>query len=97
VPAFPKLCHVKDEKFLEATTVIPPLRSEILVESFSRIVHQTWFEELSPEKYQYMSNYTDSVSLMGGSTGSTDEDAASFFEYALPPESLEAFHARGGA
>jgi hypothetical protein len=89
-----KLCHEKvGPKFVsKQLTIVPPLKSRDPNRIIPRIVHQTWFEELSREKYKYLSNYTESYRLSGWEHRFyTDEDAASFLSTHFPPEFLEVF------
>jgi mannosyltransferase OCH1-like enzyme len=57
-----------------------------------RIVHQTWFEELSSTKYPNMSRMVQSFARSGWEYKFyTDDEAASFLETHFPPEILEAY------
>ena len=57
-----------------------------------RIVHQTWFEELTPEKYPNMSRMTQSFQTSGWEYNFyTDDEAGDFLEKHFPPQVREAY------
>jgi hypothetical protein len=90
------LCHEKvDTKFLsKQLTVSPPLYSRDPNRLIPRIIHQTWFEELSREKYPNMSRLVESFRLSGWDYKFyADEDAASFLSTHFPAEVREAYDA----
>ena len=59
-----------------------------------RLVHQTWYEPLTPEKYPNMSRLQQSWKQSGWKhTFYDDAAAAKFLETHFPPPVLEAYHA----
>jgi hypothetical protein len=90
------LCHEKvDPKFVsKQLTVSPPLFARDPNRLIPRIIHQTWFEELSREKYPNMSRLVESFRLSGWEYKFyADEDAASFLSTHFPAEVREAYDA----
>lgn len=90
------LCHEKaDTKFLsKQLTISPPLFARDPNRLIPRIIHQTWFEELSREKYPNMSRLVESFRLSGWEYKFyADEDAASFLSTHFPAEVREAYDA----
>jgi hypothetical protein len=89
-----KLCHEKVEpKFVsKELTTRPPLKSRDPDRIIPRIIHQTWFEELSPDKYPNLSKYSESFRTSGWEYKFyTDEDAAGFMSAHFPPEFRDVF------
>jgi hypothetical protein len=90
------LCHEKvDTKFVsKQLTISPPLFARDPNRLIPRIIHQTWFEELSREKYPNMSRLVESFRLSGWEYKFYgDEDAASFLSTHFPAEVREAYDA----
>jgi hypothetical protein len=95
------LCHVTvEEKFVaKEVTIVPPLYSRDPSRLVPRIVHQTWFEEVTKEKYPNQSRLIESFKQSGWEYKFyTDEVARDFLNTHLPREVLEAYDAlRPGA
>jgi hypothetical protein len=90
------LCHEKvDTKFVsKQLTISPPLFARDPNRLIPRIIHQTWFEELSRDKYPNMSRLVESFRLSGWEYKFyADEDAASFLSTHFPSEVREAYDA----
>ena len=90
------LCYEKvDTKFVsKQLTISPPLFARDPNRLIPRIIHQTWFEELSREKYPNMSRLVESFRLSGWEYKFyADEDAASFLSTHFPAEVREAYDA----
>jgi hypothetical protein len=90
------LCHEKvDSKFVsKQLTISPPLFARDPNRLIPRIIHQTWFEELSRDKYPNMSRLVESFRLSGWEYKFyADEDAASFLSTHFPAEVREAYDA----
>jgi hypothetical protein len=87
-------CHVQVKpKFVaKELTIRPPVKSRDPDRIIPRVIHQTWFEELTPDKYEYLSNYTESFRSSGWDYKFyTDKDAANFLSTHFPPEFREVF------
>lgn len=95
------LCHEQVEpKFVaKKLTVTPPLYSRDPNRLIPRIVHQTWFENLSREKYPNMSRLVESFKRSGWEYKFySDDDAANFLSTHFPAEVRQAYDAlRPGA
>jgi hypothetical protein len=90
------LCVEKvDTKFVsKQLTISPPLFARDPDRLIPRVIHQTWFEELSREKYPNMSRLVESFRLSGWEYKFyADEDAASFLSTHFPAEVREAYDA----
>lgn len=90
------LCHeTVDAKFVaKQLTVRIPLYSRDPNRLVPRIIHQTWFEELSREKYPNMSRLVESFRQSGWEYKFwDDEQAASFLSTHFPAEVREAYDA----
>jgi mannosyltransferase OCH1-like enzyme len=88
------LCHVTVEtKFRAKTiTVFPPRYSRDATRLVPRIVHQTWFENVSKEKYPNMSRLIQSFQQSGWEYKFyTDEVARHMLEVHFPPEVVETY------
>mmetsp|Transcript_77505 Transcript_77505/g.116500 ORF Transcript_77505/g.116500 Transcript_77505/m.116500 type:complete len:750 (-) Transcript_77505:356-2605(-) len=95
------LCHVPvEEKFIsKELTVRPPLYARDPSRLIPRIVHQTWFEDVTPEKYPNMSRLIESFKQSGWEYKFyTDDEAGNFLSTHFPPEIRQAYDAlRPGA
>jgi len=88
------LCHVSvEEKFISKhLTVTPPVYAKDPSRLVPRIVHQTWFEDVTQDKYPNMSRLIESFKKSGWEYKFyTDEDAAQFLATHFPPEIREAY------
>jgi hypothetical protein len=83
----------------KALTVTPPLYSRDPNRLIPRIVHQTWFEKLSKEKYPNFVRLVESFRRSGWEYKFySDEDAANFLSTHFPAQVREAYDAlRPGA
>jgi hypothetical protein len=78
----------------ETWTVTPPTRIRNPHRIIPKIVHQTWFEPLTPEKYPNMSRLVESFKRSGWEYRFyADDDAAAFLKKHFPPAVLEAYEA----
>jgi hypothetical protein len=95
------LCHIPvEEKFVhKELTVRPPLYARDPSRLIPRIVHQTWFEDVTPEKYPNMSRLIESFKQSGWDYKFyTDDEARNFLSTHFPPELRQAYDAlRPGA
>lgn len=95
------LCREETEKKFVAKklTVTPPLYSRDPDRLVPRIIHQTYFEELSKTKYPNMSRLVESFKRSGWDYRFySDEDAQNFLSTHFPAEVREAYDAlRPGA
>jgi hypothetical protein len=95
------LCHVSvEEKFVSKRLIVtPPLYSRDPARIVPRIVHQTWYEDVTPEKYPNMSRLIESFKQSGWEYKFyTDDVAANFLSTHFPSEVREAYDAlRPGA
>jgi mannosyltransferase OCH1-like enzyme len=95
------LCHVSVEaKFVsKKLTVSPPLFARDQSRLVPRIIHQTWFEEVTKEKYPNMSRLIESFKQSGWEYKFyTDDNARQFLSTHFPREILQAYDAlRPGA
>lgn len=73
-------------------TITPPVYRRDPNRIIPRIVHQTWFEELDPEKYPNMSRLAQSFKMSGWEYKFyTDDVAGNFLSTHFPPEVREAY------
>lgn len=95
------LCREEPEKkFLaKELTVVPPRYSRNPNRLVPRIIHQTYFEELTKEKYPNMSRLVESLKRSGWDYRFySDDDARNFLSTHFPAEVREAYDAlRPGA
>jgi hypothetical protein len=95
------LCVEEPEKKFVAKqlTVIPPLYSRDPNRLVPRIIHQTYYEELTQEKYPNMSRLVESFKRSGWDYRFySDEDAQNFLSTHFPAEVRQAYDAlRPGA
>ena len=90
------LCHVTiEEKFISKDlTVIPPLYARDPSRIVPRIVHQTWFEDVEPDKYPNMSRMIESFKQSGWEYKFyTDDAAGNFLSTHFPAEVRQAYDA----
>lgn len=90
------LCKVRPpQKFISKEYwVTPPKFRKDLDRIIPRIIHQTWFEPVTPEKYPNMSRLIESWKRSGWEYRFYDDDAsAQFLSTHFPPEVREAFDA----
>jgi len=90
------LCKISvDEKFVSKELVVtPPLYRRDPTRLVPRIVHQTWFEDVSKEKYPNMSRLTESFKQSGWEYKFyTDDVAREILKTHFPKEVLEAYDA----
>ncbi|KAL3941594.1 MAG: hypothetical protein SGBAC_004068 [Bacillariaceae sp.] len=88
------LCHTPvEEKFISKELVIrPPLYARDPSRLIPKIIHQTWFEDVTPEKYPNMSRLIESFKQSGWSyVFYTDEEAQNFLSTHFPPEVRQAY------
>jgi hypothetical protein len=89
------LCHESPPpKHVAATwTVAPPLYARDPHRLVPRIVHQTWFEELTPDKYPNMSRLVESFRRSGWEYKFySDDEADRFLSTHFPPQVREAYN-----
>jgi hypothetical protein len=95
------LCHIQvEEKFItKSLTVRPPLYARDPSRLIPRIIHQTWFEDVTPEKYPNMSRLIESFKQSGWEYKFyTDDESVNFLSTHFPPEVRQAYDAlRPGA
>jgi hypothetical protein len=95
------LCHIPaEEKFIsKELTIQPPLYARDPSRLIPKIIHQTWFEDVTPEKYPNMSRLIESFKQSGWNYNFyTDEEAQNFLSTHFPPEVRQAYDAlRPGA
>ena len=83
---------VKDKHRYQHSTVRMPKYARDPTRLIPRIVHQTWFEALNPEKYPNMSRLTESFQNSGWEYKFyTDDEAGSFLAEHFPPQVREAY------
>jgi mannosyltransferase OCH1-like enzyme len=90
------LCKVSvDKKFVaKEVKVLPPRFARDPNRLIPRIVHQTWFEPVSPEKYPNMSRLIESFKLSGWEYKFYDDDSSRVvLKTHFPPEVLQAYDA----
>lgn len=88
------LCHTPvEEKFISKELVIrPPLYARDPSRLIPKIIHQTWFEDVTPQKYPNMSRLIESFKQSGWSyVFYTDEEAQNFLSTHFPPEVRQAY------
>ena len=88
------LCHisVQDKFVAKRWTVTPPLFQRDPSRLIPRIIHQTWFENVTQEKYPNMSRLVESFKQSGFDYRFyTDDSAGDFLSTHFPPEAREAF------
>ena len=95
------LCKVSvEEKFVSKELIVsPPLYSRDPTRLIPRIIHQTWFEDVTQEKYPNMSRLIESFKQSGWDYRFyADEDVGGFLVTHFPPEVKDAYDAlRPGA
>eukprot|EP00980_Cylindrotheca_fusiformis_P001952 scaffold443_cov125-Cylindrotheca_fusiformis.AAC.1 len=95
------LCNIPvEEKFVSKELIIrPPLYARDPSRLIPKIIHQTWFEDVTPEKYPNMSRLIESFKQSGWSYNFyTDEEAQNFLSTHFPNEVRQAYDAlRPGA
>ena len=95
------LCKVSvEEKFVSKELIVsPPLYSRDPTRLIPRIIHQTWFEDVTQEKYPNMSRLIESFKQSGWDYRFyADEDVGGFLGAHFPPEVKDAYDAlRPGA
>lgn len=88
------LCSTKvEKKFVSKDLMVtPPRYARDPMRLVPRIVHQTWFEDVTQEKYPNMSRLIESWKRSGWEYRFyTDDDAASFLAKHFPPEVKDAY------
>eukprot|EP00531_Pseudo-nitzschia_arenysensis_P009691 CAMPEP_0116138922 /NCGR_PEP_ID=MMETSP0329-20121206/13031_1 /TAXON_ID=697910 /ORGANISM="Pseudo-nitzschia arenysensis, Strain B593" /LENGTH=707 /DNA_ID=CAMNT_0003633919 /DNA_START=164 /DNA_END=2287 /DNA_ORIENTATION=+ len=88
------LCHTPvEEKFVSKSLIItPPMYARDPSRLIPRIVHQTYFEGITTEKYPNMSRLTESFKQSGWEYKFyTDEMSLEFLSTHFPPEVREAY------
>lgn len=88
------LCHIPvEEKWItKSLTVRPPLYARDPSRLIPRIVHQTWFEDVTPEKYPNMSRLIESFKQSGWEYKFyTDDESVNFLSTHFPPEVRQAY------
>jgi len=88
------LCHIPvEEKFVSKSLVIsPPIFAREPSRLIPRIVHQTYYEAVTPEKYPNMSRLIESFKQSGWEYQFyTDEMSLEFLSTHFPPEVREAY------
>jgi len=88
------LCHIQvEEKFVSKSLVVnPPLYAKEPSRLIPRIVHQTYFETVTPEKYPNMSRLIESFKQSGWEYNFyTDEMSLNFLRTHFPPEVRQAY------
>jgi hypothetical protein len=95
------LCHIPvEEKFISKSLIVkPPLYARDPSRLVPRIIHQTFFEAVTPEKYPNMSRLIESFKQSGWEYKFyTDDMSLNFLSTHFPPEVREAYEAlRPGA
>lgn len=95
------LCKVpvEEKRVSKEWTVLPPLYSRDPARIVPRIIHQTWFEDVTAEKYPNMSRLIESFKASGWEYQFyTDDVAQNFLSTHFPLEVREAYDAlRPGA
>lgn len=95
------LCHIPvEDKFVsKSITIKPPLYARDPSRLIPRIVHQTFFEEVTTEKYPNMSRLVESFKQSGWVYRFYDDDTSlNFLSTHFPPEVRQAYEAlRPGA
>ena len=88
------LCHIQiEEKFVSKSIVVsPPLYAREPSRLIPRIVHQTYFETVTQEKYPNMSRLIESFKQSGWEYKFyTDEMSLNFLSTHFPPEVRQAY------
>jgi Glycosyltransferase sugar-binding region containing DXD motif len=95
------LCHIPvEDKFVsKSITVKPPLYARDPSRLIPRIIHQTFFEDVTSEKYPNMSRLVESFKQSGWVYRFYDDDTSlNFLSTHFPPEVRQAYEAlRPGA
>mmetsp|Transcript_27899 Transcript_27899/g.67591 ORF Transcript_27899/g.67591 Transcript_27899/m.67591 type:complete len:833 (-) Transcript_27899:678-3176(-) len=95
------LCHIPvEDKFVsKSITVKPPLYARDPSRLIPRIIHQTFFEDVTTEKYPNMSRLVESFKQSGWVYRFYDDDTSlNFLSTHFPPEVRQAYEAlRPGA
>ena len=82
----------QDNRHYERSAVRKPLYARDPTRLIPRIVHQTWFEDLNPDKYPNMSRLAGSFQSSGWEYKFyTDDQAGSFLDEHFPPQVREAY------
>ena len=82
----------QDNRRYEQSAVRKPLYARDPTRLIPRIVHQTWFEDLTPDKYPNMSRLAGSFQSSGWEYKFyTDDQAGAFLEEHFPPQVREAY------
>lgn len=94
-PCFCKaLCHTKvNEKFIAKSLVVtPPMYAKDPSRLIPRIIHQTYYEDITKEKYPNMSRLVESFKQSGWEYKFySDEESMEFLSTHFPPEVREAY------
>ena len=88
------LCHIPvEEKFVSKSIVVsPPIYAKDPTRLIPRIVHQTYFEAVTQDKYPNMSRLIESFKQSGWQYNFyTDEMSLNFLSTHFPPEVREAY------
>lgn len=91
-----ELCQTPiEEKPVSKTVLVrAPFHNRNEDRLIPRIIHQTWFEEITPDKYPNMSRFLESFKHSGWEYRFyTDEDCIKFLSTHFPPEIKEAYEA----
>jgi hypothetical protein len=91
-----KICNTAvPSKFVSKTIYVqPPKHDEKTGRLIPRIVHQTFFESVMPDKYPNFARFAQSFNHSGWEYRFyTDDDIVRFLERHFPPEILEAYYA----
>lgn len=90
------LCKIRppEKRVVKELRVYPPVRRKDVERLVPRIVHQTWFEPVTKEKYPNMSRLIESWKRSGWEYNFYDDDtAADFLSMHFPSEVREAYDA----
>ena len=88
------LCHTKlDEKFISHSLVVhPPTFAKDPSRLIPRIIHQTYYEDITKEKYPNMSRLVESFKQSGWQYKFySDDESMAFLSKHFPPEVREAY------
>jgi len=86
--------EVKEKFVSKVISVTPPLYRKDPSRLIPRIIHQTWFEDVTKEKYPNMSRLIESWKRSGWEYRFySDDDAAEYLTTHFPPEVKEAYDA----
>ena len=91
-----RLCHtnIPEKAIFQEWTVTPPRYAKHPTRLIPRIIHQTWFEEMTEENYPNMSRFLESFKQSGWEHRFyTDDDVVAFLQMHFPPAVLEAYQA----